>query len=65
MKKEGNGVQELSAQDGGEPTGGKLRPFFLSLNIMLRVSFSPGRDGAFRHCWISSFWALWEKGNRF
>ena len=23
---------------------------------MLRVSFSPGRDRVYRHCWISSFW---------
>ena len=29
---------------------------FFPLNIMLRVSFSPGRDRACRHCWISSFW---------
>ena len=28
----------------------------ISLNIMLRVSFSPGRDRAWRQCWISSFW---------
>ena len=27
-----------------------------SSNIMLRVSFSLGRDRACRHCWISSFW---------
>ena len=26
---------------------------YFSLNIMLRVSFSPGRDFACRHCWIS------------
>ena len=25
-------------------------------NIMLRVSFFPGRDRACRQCWISSFW---------
>ena len=29
---------------------------FFPLNIMLRVSFSPGRDRACRHCCISSFW---------
>ena len=27
-----------------------------SINIMLRVSFSPGRSRACRHCWISPFW---------
>ena len=33
-----------------------------SLNIMFRVSFSPGRERACRHCWIFlffSFWTLW------
>ena len=30
--------------------------FFDVLNIMLRVSFSPGRDRPCRHCWIASFW---------
>ena len=39
-------------------------PFF-SLNIMLRVSFSPGHDRPCRHCWISSFWTPWENGNYF
>ena len=29
---------------------------FFPLNIMLRVSFSPARDCACRHYWISSFW---------
>ena len=29
--------------------------FLHSLNIMSRVSFSPGRDCACRHCWISFF----------
>ena len=33
-----------------------------SLNIMLRVSFSPGRDRACRHYWISSFWPPRENG---
>ena len=28
---------------------------FLPLNIMLRFSFSSGRDRACRHCWISYF----------
>ena len=27
-----------------------------SLNIMFRVSFSPGRDSACHHSWTSSFW---------
>ena len=26
---------------------------YISLNIMMKVSFSPGRDRACRHCWIS------------
>jgi hypothetical protein len=30
--------------------------FDFSLNLMLWVSFSPGRDRACRYCWISSFW---------
>ena len=29
-------------------------PFHSSLNIMLRVSFSPDRDRARLHCWIST-----------
>ena len=33
---------------------GRLIPF--SLNILLRVSFSPGRDRPCRHCWISCVW---------
>ena len=33
-----------------------------SLNIMLRVHFSPGRDRACRHCWISCFLPPWENG---
>ena len=35
---------------------------FLPLNIMLRVSFSPNRDRACCHCWISPFGAPWENG---
>ena len=34
----------------------KSRKLHFSLNVVLRVSFSPGRDRACRHCWISSFW---------
>ena len=34
----------------------KVNLFVFSSNIMLRFSFSPGHDRAFRHCWISSFW---------
>ena len=33
-----------------------------SLNIILRVSFSPDRDRACFHCWISSFITPWENG---
>ena len=33
-----------------------LHLLYFPLNIMLRVSFSPGRDPAYRHCWISSCW---------
>ena len=29
---------------------------WFSLNIMMRVSFSPSRDRACRHCWTPSFW---------
>ena len=29
---------------------------------MLRISFSPGRDRAGRHCWIYFFWIPWENG---
>ena len=41
---------------------GVVISFFFSLNIMMRVSFSPGRDRACRRCWISSFWIPRENG---
>ena len=36
-----------------------ISALLFSLNIMLSVSVSPGRDRACRHCWILSFWAPW------
>ena len=40
--------------------GGRWKHFCCNIrfffNIMLRVSFPPGYDGACRHCWISSSW---------
>ena len=30
--------------------------YFCSLNIMLMVSFTPGRDRACRRCWFFPFW---------
>ena len=42
-----------------------LSMIYLSSNIVVRVPFSPGRDRACRHCWISSFAPPWENGTYF
>ena len=36
-----------------------------SLNVKLRVSFSPGRDRVCRHWWNYCFWTPWENGRCF
>ena len=41
---------------------GMVECLHYSLNIMLRVSFSLGRERACRHCWISSFRTPRENG---
>ena len=36
--------------------------FVFAIKLMFWVSFSPGRERACRHCWISSYGPPWENG---